>query len=141
MMFRKSSLNESEGKKREAGATASRLLLSDQKKGQVNFTMKDVLKEEMDLNSKLFSLSEEVLYRYERVDALGTMVDMMFGSMARGNVPDKDTLENVRYVLEECFDRERNSLKQIEEELQELIDSTPAEAETESGDSQCGVTV
>ena len=99
--------------------------------------MKDVLKEEMDMNSKLFSLREEIIHRYETIDALGVMVDMMFGSMAHGNMPTADTLENQRFVLEECFDRERGSLTWIQEELQKLIDSTPAEAETESGDSQC----
>lgn len=103
--------------------------------------MKEVLKEEMDMKSKLFSLSEEIVCRYERIDALGVMIDMMIGSMAGGNVPTKDTLENMRFLLDECFDRERDSLTQIQEELQEIIDSIPAETETESGDSQGELTV
>jgi hypothetical protein len=64
------------------------------------------------------------------------MVDMMIDSIAGGNVPTKDTLENLRFVLEECFDRERDSLTQIQEELQEIIDSIPAKTTGERSSEQ-----
>ena len=94
------------------------------------------MREEMDMQSRLFSLSEEVFHRYERVDALGGLIDAALHAFHENGFDD-DQIENIRLLLDDCFGRERNSLKQIEEELKSIADSFLADQYEPGEEDEC----
>ncbi|MBR3308289.1 MAG: hypothetical protein IKG00_00065 [Lachnospiraceae bacterium] len=116
-------------KKKRCGNSA-RLLLCDQKKGLLNFTMTESINaKEEKIRETIYSVSDELDRHRERLNGLGFMIDGFLDTL-RNNSPTEDLIVSLRFLFEDRFDREAELVEKMSKDLASIMEDPSPEVKS-----------
>ena len=116
-------------KKKRCGNSA-RLLLCDQKKGLLNFTMTESINaKESNIRNTVYSVSEKLDEHRERLNGLGVVIDGFLDTL-RNNSPTEELITSLRFLFQDRFDREAELMDELSKDLASIMEDPSPEVKS-----------